>query len=72
MLLGKIADEGDFGANVVVELIGFGLIDGLLHHKFVHQPTNQAVIVQIEEIGALRAVYKRPQVAQKIGIHGNT
>jgi len=72
MFLGEIADEGDFGANVVVELIGFDLVDGLLHHKFVHQPTNQAVIVQIEKVGALRAVYERPQVAQKMGIHGNT
>ncbi len=38
MFLGEIADEGDFGANVVVELIGFDLVDGLLHHKFVGSP----------------------------------
>jgi hypothetical protein len=56
----------------VIQLIGFDLVDGLLHYKFVHQPTNEAVIVQIEEISALRAVYERPQVAQKMGIHGNT
>jgi hypothetical protein len=72
VFLGEVADEGDFGANVVVELNGFGLVDGLLHHKFVHQPTNKAVIVQIEKVAALRAVYEGPQVAQKMGIHGNT
>jgi hypothetical protein len=72
VFLGEVTDEGDFGTNVVIQLVGFDLVDGLLHYKFVHQPTNEAVIVQIEEISALRAVYERPQVAQKMGIHGNT
>jgi hypothetical protein len=43
-----------------------------LHDELVHQPTNKAVIVQVEEVAVLGAVYEGPPVAQKIGVHGNT
>jgi len=72
VFLSEVANEGDFGADVVVELNRFGLVDGLLNHELIYQPANEAVIVQIEEVGALGVVYEGPQVAQKMGIHGNT
>jgi len=70
--LGQVSNEGNFSTNVVIELVGFGLINGLLHDELVHEPTHKAVIIEVKDEAALGSVYQRPQVAQKIGVHGNT
>ena len=43
--LGEVADQRDLGANIVMELICFSLIDAALACELVHKPVHQTIVI---------------------------